>query len=152
MMRRQFTDCGLHAARSLLRCLILVAAPFLIAGASPAVGQTTPPASSAQQRPVHLVVFNKPGPNYARLDKLRRQALQHRDMYLKWADDGEIIASGLLEGTPVLGLTVFRRGADEPSIRRSLSRDPLVTAGVLDIELRHWTIQMGALPANSRAD
>ncbi|HVM22636.1 MAG TPA: hypothetical protein VM308_04970 [Sphingomicrobium sp.] len=126
------------------RCVIAMAVGFAAIGGSPAVSQEVTRGSSAQQ-PTYLLVFNKPGRNFARLGEMRELALQHRDMYLKWADTGEIIVSGRLEGEPVLGITVFRRGADEQAIRRALDTDPLVKAGVLEVEFRRWTIQMGAL-------
>ena len=124
--------------RAVIQTAIVAASAAILS--SPAV---------AQQAPVHLVVFNKPGPNFHKLSEMRELALAHRDIYLKLAHQREIIASGRMTGEPVLGLTVFRPGADEQSIRRLLADDPIAKAGVLEIEFRHWSIQMGALSSSS---
>jgi hypothetical protein len=103
------------------------------------------PARAQEQRPTHFVVLNKPGPHFARLADFRQEALSHRDIYLRLTAEGQIIASGTLSGEPVLGITVFRQGVDEAAIRRLLMDDAIVRAGILEVEFRHWSIQMGGL-------
>ena len=103
------------------------------------------PVQAQEQRPAHLVVLNKAGPNFGRLAEFREEGRAHRQIYVRLTEQGQIIASGLLSGEPVLGITVFRQGVDEAEIRRLLTEDAIVRAGVLEVEFRHWSIQMGAL-------
>jgi hypothetical protein len=105
----------------------------------------------AEERPNHLVVFNKHGPNFAKLSDMRAEALAHRDIYLKLTAEGEILVSGRLEGEPSMGFTVFRQGVDEARIRERLADDAIIKAGVLELEFRYWSIQMGALTSQAAA-
>ncbi len=126
-----------------MRILILILA---FVAASPALAQTADTEKPAtQQRPMHLVVLNKHGPNFEKLSQMRAEALAHRDIYLKLTAAGDILVSGRLEGDPSLGLTVFRQGVDEKRIRKLLADDAIIKAGVLELEFRYWSIQMGAL-------
>ncbi|QDP20079.1 hypothetical protein [Sphingomonas xanthus] len=122
-----------------LSCLVAAG----VAVAQPTAAQDRP----AAQRPVHLVVLTKAGPNFAKLGDMRSQALAHRDIYLDLTAKGEVIVSGPFVGEPVLGLTVFRQGVDEAAIRARLTNDAIIQAGVLEIEFRQWSIQMGGLPS-----
>lgn len=134
-----------------MRILILILA---LLAAPPALAQTAAAEKPAtEQRPLHLVVFNKHGPNFGKLAQMRAEALAHRDIYLKLTAAGDILVSGRLEGDPSMGLTVFRQGVDEKRIRTLLADDAIIKAGVLELEFRYWSIQMGALiapPATAR--
>lgn len=130
--------------KSLLFALMLIAAP--VAAAAQSV-QNAP----ADQRPKHLVVLTRAGPNFDRLQEMRPQALAHRDIYLKLTAQGDIVASGPFEGQPVLGITVFRQGVDEAAIRQLLADDAIIKAGVLELEFRHWSIQMGGFGKTAKA-
>jgi hypothetical protein len=99
----------------------------------------------AEKRLEHLVVFNKHGPNFAKLPDMRAEAVAHRDIYLALTAAGDILVSGRLEGEPTMGFTVFRQGVDEARIRQLLADDTIIKAGVLELEFRYWSIQMGAL-------
>ena len=117
---------------------LVVAVPAV---AQPMSAQNPP----SEQRPKHLVVFNKHGPNFARLSEMLAEARAHRDIYLKLTAAGDILVSGRLEGDPSMGMTVFRQGVDEERIRKLLADDAIIKAGVLELEFRYWSIQMGAL-------
>jgi hypothetical protein len=127
------------AMRILLLILSLVAA-IPAAAQSPA-----PPVPTPEQRPKHLVVLNKHGPNFGKLPQMRAEALAHRQIYLDLTAAGDILVSGSLQGTPSMGLTVFRQDVDEARIRKLLADDAIIKAGVLELEFRYWSIQMGAL-------
>ncbi len=116
---------------------LLAATPVI---AQPMSAQILP----VEQQPKHLVVLNKHGPNFAKLSEMRAEALAHRDIYLKLTAAGDILVSGRLEGEPSMGLTVFRHGVDEERIRKLLTDDAIIKAGVLELEFRHWSIQMGS--------
>lgn len=131
--------------RTILLILSLVAA--MPAAAQPAPTQVPP----VEQRPRHLVVLNKHGPNFGKLSQMRAEALAHRQIYLDLTAAGDILVSGSLEGTPSMGLTVFRQGVDEARIRELLADDAIIKAGVLELEFRYWSIQMGALTATAAA-
>jgi len=126
-----------------MRILILILALF---AASPALAQT-PLAEKPgmDQRPKHLIVLTRAGPNFDKLGEMHTHVEAHRDIYVKLTAQGAIVASGPFEGQPVLGLTVFRQGVDEQEIRKLLTDDAIIKAGVLALEFRYWTIQMGSL-------
>lgn len=109
--------------------------------AVPAVAQA--PAA----RPTHLVVFNRPGPNFAKAQDpaMRETILAHHRLYRGLADDGRLIAGGRMNGDPVLGLSVFAADVDRTAIRAMLEADPGVKAGITAIEFREWEMQMGGL-------
>ena len=126
-----------------MRILIFILA---LLAASPALAQTAPADNPGMdQRPKHLIVVTRAGPNFDRLAEMRAQVQAHRDIYLKLTAQGAIVASGPFEGKPVLGITVFRQGVDEAAIRKLLADDAIIKAGVLELEFRYWSIQMGAL-------
>lgn len=116
----------------------------LMAGA-PLAAQTAKPAEPAAQPESHLVVFNRLGPSFARMQELRDAALAHQKLYRDFAAQGKIIAGGRMTGEPVLGLSVFAADVDKAQIRRMLEGDPAVKAGIVAIEFREWQLQMGSL-------
>ena len=105
-----------------------------------------PAEPAAQKAPEsHLVVFNRLGPNFAKLKELRNEAIAHRDLYLRLAAEGKIIAGGAMTGQPVLGLSIFASDVDRDQIRSMIENDPGVKAGIVEIEFREWQLQMGSL-------
>lgn len=110
--------------------------------------QTATP--SAGPPPRHLVVLNKPGPNFARLVDHRAEMLRHRQIYLDLTAEGEIIASGTIDFEPRVGFILFRQGVDEAAIRSRLENDFAIKEGILELEYRYWSIQMGGFgPVNA---
>ena len=122
-----------------MRLLIALA----LLAAVPAVAQTPAPAA----KPTHFVVFNRPGPNFAKAQDpaMRETILAHYRLYRGLADDGRLIAGGRMNGDPVLGLSVFAADVDRAAIRAMLEADPGVKAGITAIEFREWEMQMGGL-------
>lgn len=131
-----------------MKVRLLMAACIALSSSSAALAQgaqspaTAPAVASAES---YFVVFNRPGPNFGQVAQYREQAIAHRELYLRLAREGQLMFGGSFSGEPVLGLSVFRRGVDEAAIRRTLEDDALVQAGVLAIEFRRWTIQMGGI-------
>jgi hypothetical protein len=122
-----------------MRLLVMLA----LLAATPAIAQTPVPAAKA----THLVVFNRPGPNFAKAQDpaMRETILAHYRLYRRLADDGRLIAGGRMHGDPVLGLSVFAADVDRAAIRAMLEADPGVKAGITVIEFREWEMQMGGL-------
>lgn len=120
----------------------LVIALALLA-AVPAVAQTPAPAAKAS----HFVVFNRPGPNFAKAQDpaMRDTVLAHYRLYRGLADDGRLIAGGRMDGDPVIGLSVFAADVDRAAIKAMLEADPGVKAGITMVEFREWQMQMGAI-------
>jgi hypothetical protein len=112
--------------------------------AAPAVAQTPPPKPA---NPTHFVVFNRPGPNFAKAQDpaMRETIMAHYRLYRGMADDGRIIAGGRMAGDPVIGLSVFAADVDRAAIRAMLEADPSVKAGITAIEFREWEMQMGGI-------
>lgn len=71
--------------------------------------------------------------------------MAHFRLYRGMADDGRIIASGRMDGDPVIGLTVFAADIDRAAIKAMLEADPSVKAGITAVEFREWQMQMGAI-------
>jgi hypothetical protein len=97
------------------------------------------------------VVLNKQGANFAKLSEMRPQALAHRQIYLDLTAAGDVLVSGRLEGEPSMGITVFRQGVDEARIRKLLADDAIIKAGVLELEFRYWSVQMGGFGNAAKA-
>ncbi len=126
--------------------LALVLALAIGAVAAPAAAQpAAKPAPAPAAGATHLVVFNRLGPNAARMNELREAALAHRQLYVRLADEGKLIAGGRMSGEPVLGLSVFASNVDKAQVRALLENDPAVKAGIVEIEFREWQLQMGSL-------
>ena len=132
-----------------MRTILLILS--LIAAVPAAAQSTSPQAQPAEQRPKHLVVLTRAGPNFAKLSEMRAQVPAHRDIYLRLTAQGDIVASGPFEGQPVLGITVFRQGVDEQRIRKLLADDAIIKAGVLELEFRYWSVQMGGFGNAAKA-
>jgi len=118
-----------------------------LAAASTAVAQPVAPSE-----PTHFVVFNRPGPNFARAAEMREAAIAHTKLYRELAAKGKIIAGGRMSGDPVMGLSVFAAGTDRSRMRALLEADPAVKAGIVVLEFRDWTIQMGRLSGTEPPD
>lgn len=116
----------------------------LLAGAPLAAQAVKSPAPAAPAE-THLVVFNRPGPAFARAQELREAAIAHQKLYRDFAAQGKIIAGGRMTGEPVLGLSVFAADVDKAQIRSALENDAAVKAGIVAIEFREWQLQMGSL-------
>ncbi|WP_374469535.1 hypothetical protein [Phenylobacterium sp.] len=118
-----------------------------LGGLAIALGVLAAPAAAAPPT-THLVVFNRPGPNFARAADLRDAALAHQALYRRLAAEGKIVAGGRMEGEPALGLSVFAPDIDPQEMRRLLTEDLAVKAGLVAIEFRDWQLQMGSLTAS----
>jgi hypothetical protein len=134
---------SLFAGAALALCLITPAAAQSPAKLAPAV----------QPAVKHLVVFNRPGANFAKLrmdDAEHVSAIRaHQKLYLDYAKTGDLVVGGRFSGEPVLGMSVFRTGVDIAAVRKTLEDDPAVGAGFVAVEFREWTPQMGALPVRA---
>jgi hypothetical protein len=94
----------------------------------------------------YLVVLNQPGPNWqSPLPVAPEMAEQHHAIYQALVDDGLLISAGRLDGTPVMGISLFHQDADEAMIRARLDDDPLVKQGFLALDYRHWALLSGSL-------
>jgi hypothetical protein len=96
----------------------------------------------------HLVVINKAGPAWDQFAEYAAESRRHFDIYKTLADQGLILVGGRLDGaTPddVLGISIFRKDVDRPTIKAKLENDPLFKAGVTALEYREWTVQMGEM-------
>lgn len=91
------------------------------------------------------MVFNRPGPNWHRRAEFAADAAEHRNIYVRLADRGDILAGGRLEGDPAVGISIFRPGIAERDIRPQLENDRLVREGVIAIEFRMLALQNGAI-------
>jgi hypothetical protein len=126
--------------------LTVVSAPLSAQSSGP---QVAPAAHAPNAR--HLVVLNKEGPNFARRVDHRAEMLQHRQVYLDLTAEGEIIASGTIDFEPRIGFVLFREGINEAAIRARLENDFAIKEGILELEYRYWSIQMGGLEPVSAA-
>lgn len=112
----------------------------------PAAAQTAAPAAQAG----HLIVFNRPGPNWAQRESAAPVLRQHQNLYRRLAESGEIIFSGRFAGEPLLGMAVFRRGIDPAEIRRRLEEDPTIRMGLIALEFRPFAVSFGSLAVEPR--
>jgi hypothetical protein len=94
----------------------------------------------------YLVVINRPGPNWETpLPATAEMAASHHAIYQELLEDGLLISAGRLDGTPVMGISLFHQGADEQAIREKLDSDEFVTRGYLTLEYRNWQLLSGSL-------
>jgi len=137
-MQRRFTEFVL--CWPLLAALALASAPSSIAA------QPAPAAVSTQ----HLVVFNRPGPNWAQRGSHVGVLRQHQGIYRDLAERGEIVFSGRFAGAPLLCMAVFRLGIDAAEIRLRLEEDPAIRMGLVALEVRPFVVSFGSLAAEHR--
>ncbi|MBA3836405.1 MAG: hypothetical protein H2054_00230 [Sphingomonas sp.] len=116
---------------------------LILAMVTPAAALAQQPAPLASPQPRHLIVLNKPGPNFARGANHREEMLKHRQIYLDLTAEGKIIASGTVDFEPRVGFILFRQDIDEVAIRSRLENDFAVREGILELEYHYWSIQMG---------
>lgn len=121
---------------------------------APATGQTpATPVITTRPAAKHLVVFNRPGENFAKLrmdDPEHVAAIRaHQKLYSDYAKAGDLVVGGRFSGDPVLGMSVFGTGVDFDAVRKILEEDPAIRAGFVAVEFREWIPQMGSLPARS---
>jgi hypothetical protein len=102
----------------------------------------------AEARETYLVVINLPGPNWVSpLPTTPGMAEQHHAIYQSLLEDGMLISAGRLDGTPVMGISLFHQGVDEHAVRARLDSDELVKRGYLALDYRHWELLSGSLAA-----
>ena len=99
-----------------------------------------------ESRGTHLVVINRPGPNWVNpLPATPGMAEQHHAIYQALLDEGMLICAGRLDGRPVMGISVFHQGVDEQAVRARLDGDELVKRGYLALDYRQWVLLSGSL-------
>lgn len=99
----------------------------------------------------YLVVINLPGPNWASpLPATSDMAEQHHAIYQSLLEDGLLMSAGRLDGTPVMGISLFHQGVDESQVRERLDGDELVKRGFITLEYRNWGILSGSLDGVKR--
>lgn len=123
----------------LIALALLAPAPLL------AQDRAQPARSATVERPRHLVLFTRAGPNWAKLRDHAAEVPKHHAIYQRLAASGEIVAGGAFEGEPLLGMTIFRAGIDEAAARALIKDDVLHNEGVVAFEFRTLGVQMGTL-------
>jgi hypothetical protein len=102
--------------------------------------------AQTQARETYLVVINLPGPNWeSPLPATPEMTEQHHAIYQALLEEGMLISAGRLDGTPVMGISLFHQGVDEHVIRARLDGDELVKRGYIALEYRHWALLSGSL-------
>lgn len=117
----------------------------LLAASACAEAQPNEQASTSTNEAAYLAVFNRPGPAWEERSDARDALIAHTELYRGYAARGDILVGGRFEGEPVLGLSVFSSGIDEDAVREAFESDPAVEAGIIAIEFRQWSVQMGGL-------
>ncbi len=102
--------------------------------------------AQTESRETYLVVVNIPGPNWVSpLPATPAMAEQHHAIYQSLLEEGMLISAGRLDGTPVMGISLFHQGVDELAIRARLDSDELVKQGYIALDYRHWELLSGSL-------
>lgn len=122
---------------------IALLAGLTVCALSPATAVSQDERAAAAAPNTYLAVFNRPGAAWDRRSDHREALVAHTELYRGHAERGDILVGGRFEGEPILGLSIFSQDVDEAAIRAEFEADPAVRAGVIAIEFRAWSVQMG---------